>query len=287
MTAMTGFLGGMMKYFTLNNGLEIPAVGFGSVLESDVANFEEVYENAWSTGYRLFDTAASYGNQIALGKWLKNSDHARKEYFLTGKVAQSEQGYEEMLSAFQKTLTELQTDYLDLYLIHWPKEKPFFETWKALEHLYDEGLVRAIGLSNFEANHLDRLLTKAKIMPAVDQLETHPYFSNHVTHDYLEKLGIQHQAWSPLGHGGQELTDSVIKSLAEKYDKSTGQIILRWLYQKGVATIPKSTNTNRQKQNINLFDWALTPRDEQLIDLLQRGERVMGAPDENYSADRW
>lgn len=271
----------------LNNGIEMPMVGFGSVLEEDVSNFNSVYNSAWKAGYRLFDTAASYGNQIALGKWLKTLDCKREDFWLTSKVAQTEQGYEQTLSAFQNTLKELQTDYLDLYLVHWPKQATFFETWKALEHLYDEGLVRAIGVSNFEANHLDRLLTEARIVPAVDQIETHPYFSNHVTHDYLVSLGIQHQAWSPLGHGGKELNDPLIKQLAQKYHKTSGQIILRWLYQKGVAVIPKSTNAERQKQNIALFDWQLTPRDVALVDSLQRGERVMGAPDENYIADLW
>lgn len=262
-------------------------LGFGSVLESDTTDFSAVYDSAWQSGYRLFDTASSYGNQTAFGHWLKARGHIREDYFLTSKVAQKEQGYENVLAAFQQTISELQTDYLDLYLIHWPKEATFFESWKALEHLYDEGLVRAIGVSNFEANHLDRLLTQAKILPALDQLETHPYFSNHVTHAYLEELGIQHQAWSPLGHGGQELNDPMLKQLALKYNKTVGQIILRWLYQKNVAAIPKSSNSLRQKQNISLFDWQLTLPDERRIDGLQKGERVMGAPDENYKADLW
>ncbi|MFC4651495.1 aldo/keto reductase [Lactococcus nasutitermitis] len=271
----------------LNNGSEMPMLGFGAVLETDVVDFNETYTHAWQAGYRLYDTASSYGNQIALGKWLKSLDCKREDYWLTSKVAQYEQGYKETLSAFEKTLKELQTDYLDLYLIHWPKEKTFFETWKALEHLYDEGLVRAIGVSNFEANHLDRLLTKAKIVPAVDQLETHPYFSNHVTHAYLKKLGIQHQAWSPLGHKGAELNDPTLEKLAQKYNKTIAQIILRWQYQNGVATIPKSTNAQRQRENIDIFDWQLTAADIESIDLLQKGERVMGAPDANYSEDKW
>lgn len=275
------------NFVTLNNGVKMPVVGFGSVLESDVSDFDAVYNQAWENGYRLFDTASNYGNQIALGKWLQTLGCKREEYWLTSKVAQNEQGYEQTLNAFQQTLRELQTDYLDLYLVHWPKEQTFFETWKALEYLYDHGFVRAIGVSNFEANHLDRLLTQARIMPAIDQLETHPYFSNHVTHNYLKQLGIQHQGWSPLGHGGQELNDNRIKELAQKYHKSPGQIILRWHFQKGVATIPKSTNPERQKQNIGIFDWALTKRDEQIIDGLQKGERVMGAPDENYTEDKW
>ncbi|GAB2025170.1 aldo/keto reductase [Lactovum odontotermitis] len=271
----------------LNNGVEMPMLGFGSVLESDVPNFRAVYESAWDAGYRLFDTAADYGNQTALGQWLINSGRKRESYFLTGKVAQYEQGYEETLAAFQKTIKELQTDYLDLYLIHWPKEKPFFETWRAMEKLYDDGLVRAVGVSNFEANHLDRLLTKAKIVPAVDQIETHPYFSNHVTHAYLEELNIQHQAWSPLGHGGAELNDVKISESSKKYGKTPAQVILRWHYQRGVAAIPKSTNTVRQRENISIFDWQLSPQDEKIIDSLQKGERVMGAPDENYKADLW
>ncbi|AYG00140.1 aldo/keto reductase [Lactococcus allomyrinae] len=275
------------KFVTLNNGIKMPILGFGSVLETDVSDFDAVYNSAWNKGYRLFDTASNYGNQIALGNWLQTLECNREEYWLTSKVAQDEQGYEQTLAAFQKTLKELQTDYLDLYLIHWPKEKTFFETWKAMEELYDEGLVRAIGVSNFEPNHIDRLLTRARIMPAVDQVETHPYFSNHVTHDYLKKLEIQPQAWSPLGHGGQELNDNKIIELAQKYHKSVGQIILRWLVQKGVTAIPKSTNFVRQEQNISIFDWSLTPIDEQAIDELQKGERVMGAPDENYTEDKW
>jgi diketogulonate reductase-like aldo/keto reductase len=200
--------------FTLSNGVEMPKLGFGTYAATESDNFTVAMNHAIETGYRLFDTAAMYGNQPDLGNYFANdSGLKRDEFWLTSKVGQKEQGYEETLAAFKNTVKELKTDYLDLYLIHWPKEKPFFETWKALEHLYTEGYVRAIGVSNFEANHLDRLLTQATIVPMVDQVETHPYFSNHVTRDYMQSLGIQHQAWSPLGQAA-DLTDPVIIELA-------------------------------------------------------------------------
>jgi diketogulonate reductase-like aldo/keto reductase len=265
----------------------MPMLGFGSLGVDDVTDYNQSMQAAWDAGYRLFDTASSYGNQTKIGEYFAQSGLERNSYWLTSKVAQDEQGYEETLAGFSKTIKELQTDYLDLYLIHWPKQKTFFETWKALEHLYNEGLVRAIGVSNFEANHLDRLLTQANIVPAVDQIETHPYFNNHITHRYLEELGIQHQAWSPLGHGGQELNDPLIADIAEKHGKSAGQIILRFLFQSGVASIPKSTNPARMKQNIEIFDFQLSAFEMTQLQLLQTGERVMGAPDENYIEDKW
>jgi diketogulonate reductase-like aldo/keto reductase len=270
---------------TLNNGVVMPMVGFGTDLANSELTYEQVLDEAIQAGYRLFDSAASYGNQADLGAYLKRAPIDRSSLFLTSKVAQTEQGYEQTLAAFKQTTAELQTDYLDLYLVHWPKFNPFFETWRALEHLYKEGYVRAIGVSNFEAHHLDRLLTQATVVPAVDQIETHPYFNQHTLHGYLDALGIQHQAWSPLGRGAV-LQDPQLMMLAEKYGVSIAQIILRWHIQRGVAVIPKSGNPERMRQNLAL-NFVLTPVDMRLIDSLQRGERIMGAPDQNYTEDLW
>ncbi|MDR3190535.1 MAG: aldo/keto reductase [Lactobacillaceae bacterium] len=274
-----------MKTVTLNNGIEMPIVGFGTDAANADLSYAQVMDAAVDAGYRLFDTASSYGNQDELGAYLAQSGLARNSYFLTSKVAQTEQGYENTLQAFKDTTAALKTDYLDLYLVHWPKFDPFFETWRALEHLYKEGYVKAIGVSNFEPHHLDRLLTQATVMPAVDQVETHPYFNQHVLHDYLTELGIQHQAWSPLGRGAV-LNDPVLAQIADRYGVSIAQVILKWHVQHNVAVIPKSGNPVRMQQNLAL-DWNLTVTDMQRIDALQRGERIMGAPDENYVEDKW
>ncbi|TVV28534.1 aldo/keto reductase [Weissella cibaria] len=274
-----------MEFVTLNNGVKMPMVGFGTDAANAELTYNEVMAAATEAGYRMFDTAAMYGNQDELGAYLVNSGLDRSDYFLTSKVAQLEQGYENTLQAFKRTTAALQTDYLDLYLVHWPKFEPFFETWRALEHLYKEGDVRAIGVSNFEAHHLDRLLTQATVVPAVDQIETHPYFNQHVLHNYLTELGIQHQAWSPLGRGAV-LQDETLQGIATRYGVSVAQVILRWHIQHNVAVIPKSGNPARMAQNIDL-QFQLTPTDMARIDALQRGERIMGAPDQNYTEDLW
>ncbi|MCT0020956.1 aldo/keto reductase [Weissella cibaria] len=274
-----------MEFVTLNNGVKMPMVGFGTDAANAELTYNEVMAAATEAGYRMFDTAAMYGNQDELGAYLVNSGLDRSDYFLTSKVAQLEQGYENTLQAFKRTTAALQTDYLDLYLVHWPKFDPFFETWRALEHLYKEGYVRAIGVSNFEAHHLDRLLTQATVVPAVDQIETHPYFNQHVLHNYLTGLGIQHQAWSPLGRGAV-LQDETLQGIATRYGVSVAQVILRWHIQHNVAVIPKSGNPARMAQNIDL-QFQLTPTDMARIDALQRGERIMGAPDQNYTEDLW
>lgn len=253
-----------MEFVTLNNGVKMPMVGFGTDAANAELTYNEVMAAATEAGYRMFDTAAMYGNQDELGAYLVNSGLDRSDYFLTSKVAQLEQGYENTLQAFKRTTAALQTDYLDLYLVHWPKFDPFFETWRALEHLYKEGYVRAIGVSNFEA---------------------HPYFNQHVLHNYLTELGIQHQAWSPLGRGAV-LQDETLQGIATRYGVSVAQVILRWHIQHNVAVIPKSGNPARMAQNIDL-QFQLTPTDMARIDALQRGERIMGAPDQNYTEDLW
>ncbi|MCM0582097.1 aldo/keto reductase [Weissella diestrammenae] len=274
-----------MRTITLNNGVEMPMIGFGTDISGDLTALEPTLTLTIQAGYRLFDTAASYGNQRQLGQFFSTAGIPRDELFITSKVAQTEQGYQQTLAAFEATTQALQTDYLDLYLVHWPKYGPFFETWRALETLYRAGKVQAIGVSNFESHHLDRLLTQATIMPAIDQVETHPYFNQHVLHEYLTTLGIYHQAWSPLGRG-QVLHDPVIAKIAERYQVSVAQIILAWHLQKNVAIIPSTTHAERIQENLNL-DFQLTVKDMAKIDALQRGERIMGAPDENYMEDKW
>lgn len=274
-----------MKSFTdkirLNNGVLMPHHGFGAYKLVDENELHRSLEAAVLAGYRLFDTAQFYHNEKYIGDFFRSSNLNREDYFITTKVWNTEQGYDKTLKAFENSLKRLKVDYIDLYLVHWPKIEPFFETWKALERLYDKGLIRAIGVSNFEAHHLDRLMTKANVLPAVDQLETHPYFPNHLLHRYLEELDIVHQAWSPLGRG-VALKEPALKKIGKKYGKTPAQIVLRWHVQNDVSVIPKSEKPDRIRENADIYDFELSREEMLIIQKLNRGERISHAPDVVY-----
>jgi len=271
-----------MKTYTLNNGVEIPQVGFGVWKVDNGQQATDVVLEAIKSGYRLIDTAAIYGNEEGVGAAIKQSPVPREELFITTKLWNADQGYEETLKAFDVSMEKLGLDYLDLYLIHWPVPlfDKYVETWKALEKLYKDGRVRAIGVCNFQTYHLERLIEESEIVPAINQVECHPYLSQEEMKVFCKENGIQMEAWSPLMQGGDALNHPVIKGLAEKHGKSSAQIILRWHNQEGVVVIPKSVTPSRIRENIDIFDFELSSEDLKAIDEVNCNLRVGAYPDE-------
>lgn len=262
---------------TLHNGVKMPWFGLGVW---QVANDEEVVtavKSALDTGYRAIDTAAAYKNEEGVGQAIKESGVAREDIFLTSKLWNADHGYESTLQAFEDSLQRLGTDYLDLYLIHWPKDG-FKDTWRAFEKLYEEGKIRAIGLSNFHQHHIEDLMTTAKVKPMVNQIEFHPLLTQEALRDFCKIQEIQFEAWSPLAHG-KLLDDPTLKEIGEKYGKSPAQVMIRWDLEHGVITIPKSSNPGRIKQNSEVFDFELTSEEVEKIDALNRNERTGADPD--------
>jgi diketogulonate reductase-like aldo/keto reductase len=264
----------------LNNGVEMPQFGLGVFQVSEGQEVEFAVSKALELGYRSIDTAAGYKNEAGVGKAVKASGLKREEIFITTKLANSKQGYDSTLKAYEASLKELDCDYIDLYLIHWPTPmyNRYVESWKALEKLYSQKLVRAIGVSNFEPEHLDNILEQCEITPAVNQIEFHPYLTQSTLLDYCSKKGIIVEAWSPLMQGGEVLKQEIITSLAKKYNKTPAQIVLRWDIQKGVITIPKSVHENRIRENMDIFDFELSSEEMAGIDALNRDFRTGGHP---------
>lgn len=273
----------------LNNGTQIPCVGYGTFrTPADVA--EKAVADAIKVGYRHIDTAAVYGNEEAVGKGIKDSGIAREDLFVTSKLWNDNRGYDEAKKAFQETLERLQMDYLDLYLIHWPANQKQFgtdaskinaETWRALEDLYDEGKIKAIGLSNFMPHHIVDLMKTARIAPAVDQIEVHPGWPHTEQVKYLQAHNILVEAWAPLGgQGAQVLTNPTILQIADKYNKTAAQISLRWVLQQGIVPLPKSIHENRMIQNTEIFDFALTDDEMRKISFLTNLGGQCADPDE-------
>ena len=251
------------KGFILENGVELPFQGFGTYLVKD----EGILLDALQAGYRHLDTARRYENEKEVGRAVKNSGIPRREIFLTSKVWKTELGYDKTLASFDATLQDLGVNYLDLFLIHWPMPYPgadwkplVTESWKALERLYEEGAVRAIGVCNFLPQHLLHLMKNANTMPMVDQLEFHPGYPQHTTTAFCPSHGIQAEAWSPLGRG-KLLEDPLILELAKKYGKSPAQICLRFCLQNNVLPLPKSSAPERMKANLDIFDFELELED--------------------------
>nr|WP_288932292.1 aldo/keto reductase [uncultured Allomuricauda sp.] len=264
--------------FELHNGVQMPYFGLGVYLSKDGSEVINAVKEALNHGYRHIDTASIYDNEEGVGKGIQESNVNRKDVFLVSKVWNTDQGYDATLKAFDASLERLGTDYLDLYLIHWPKGELSKETWKALEKLYKEKRVRAIGVSNFLQHHLEDLLTSTEIVPMVNQMEFHPYLVQQDLIDFCNSKGIQYEAWSPMMQGNIFDLD-IMKDLAAKYNKTIAQIVLRWDLQKGVVTIPKSSKKERIIANSDLFDFELSEEDIQLLDGLDKGKRFGPDPD--------
>ena len=265
----------------LSNGLPMPVLGLGVFLSKEGDEVINAVKYALDIGYRSIDTASVYRNEKGVGQAIRESGVARNEIFLTSKVWNTDQGYKQTLKAFEESLNLLATDYLDLYLIHWPKGERSKESWKALEELYRQGKVKAIGVSNFMLNHLHDFLPSCTIKPMVNQYEFHPQLLQGELLEFCHKNDIQPEAWSPIMKG-QVKDIPLLKDLAVKYQKSPVQIVLRWDIQKGVVTIPKSVTPERIKQNAELFDFELSEEDIRLIDSLDQNKRT-GADPNNFN----
>ena len=266
-----------MKKISLNNGIKIPALGMGGWSQSK----KEILA-ALEIGYRLLDTAAQYGNEEEFGAALSECNIPRNEIFLTTKLWTEDIRLRRVREAFFESLERLKTDYIDLYLIHWPAEG-YEDAWLIMEELLNEKKIRAIGVSNFEDFHLKSLKNHGgTIVPAVNQIEIHPYFSNSHVSRYCSTLGITLEAWCPLGGPlNMEARDPVIVDISKKYHKTPQQIILRWHYQQGTVTIPKTSNPTRMKDNLNIFDFKLNSDDMTLINSIDKNMRL-GANPNNF-----
>lgn len=263
---------------TLNNGVDIPALGFGVWQMEDLKECENAVIKAIQTGYRMIDTAAIYQNETAVGEAVKNSGVDRDELFITSKVWVQDHGYEKAKSAFQRTLNRLQMDYLDLYLIHWPYGD-FIGTWKALEELYQEGKIKAIGVCNFTVEKLEELKANSTILPVINQIELHPVFQQKELQVYDRENNIITQPWSPLGNGNANLlSNPALQAIAEKYAKTVAQVILRWHLQEGFVVIPKSVTPSRIEENFNVFDFELTEDEMNVVRSLDTGKRLFFDP---------
>lgn len=266
-----------MEYtFTLNNGVVLPAVGFGTY-KADQGG-EQVLRDALAAGYRYFDTASYYGNEELIGQVLQESGIPRSQLMLASKVWKTDMGYRQALDAFDASLRRLRTDYLDLYLIHWPRpdmtadwRQLDLDTWKALEELYDAGKVRAIGVSNFLPHHLQNLLEHCRIIPAVDQVELHPGYSQEGVRALCQAHNILVQAWSPIGRA-RMLGDPLLVELAARYGVSPARLCLRFALQLGVLPLPKSSAPQRMAENLDLFSFEISPQDmESILAMPQTG----------------
>lgn len=264
-----------MENMKLNNGYMIPEIGYGTWQSPDNEVTVNGVKAAIACGYRHIDTAAAYKNEESVGEGIKESGIARKDLFVTSKVWNTQRGYEKTIAAFEKTLSDLDLDYLDLYLIHWPASKKDYEnweeinleTWRAMTDLYKAGKIKAIGVSNFKPHHLEALM-KTEVKPMVNQIEFHPGFMQEETVKYCRENGILVEAWSPLGTG-RMLTNPDLQEIASHYGKSVAQICIRWCIQHDVLPLPKSVTPSRIEENSNVFDFEINAEDMQRIDALE------------------
>ncbi|NTU58477.1 MAG: aldo/keto reductase [Chlorobiaceae bacterium] len=254
-----------MQYVTLNNDVKMPILGFGVFQIADLQQCEDCVLQALETGYRLIDTASSYQNETAVGKAIQRSGIARTELFITSKLWIGDAGYEKTLNAFDKTLNKLQLDYLDLYLIHQPYGD-VHGAWRAMEELYSEGRIKAIGLSNFYPDRVMDMIVFNKVVPAVNQMETHPFNQQIETQSFLKGNNIQLESWGPFAEGKNNIFQNErLVSIAHKHGKTVAQVILRWLTQRGIVAIPKSVHKERMAENLDIFDFELAAEDMALI----------------------
>lgn len=267
---------------TLHNGVKMPWFGIGVFKVEEGPELVNAVKTAIKHGYRSVDTAAIYENEEGVGKGiqegLKEAGISREDLFVTSKVWNADLGYESTIAAYETSLKNLGLEYLDLYLIHWPVEGKYKDAWRALETLYKEGRVKAIGVSNFQIHHLEELRKDAEIKPMINQVEYHPRLTQKELKAFCQDNGIQLEAWSPLMQG-QLLDNEILQEIANKHNKSVAQIILRWDLQKGVVTIPKSTKEHRIIENANVFDFELTTEEMEIIDELNQNLRVGPDPD--------
>lgn len=275
-----GFI--MQPQIKLNNGVTMPQFGLGVWQAKDGQEVESAVTTALSCGYRLIDTAAVYGNEQGVGRAIAASNVPREELFITTKVWNADQGYEQTLAAFEKSAQRLGLDYIDLYLIHWPVpvKDAYIDTWRALEKLYVDGKVRAIGVSNFTPDYLDRVINESIVVPVVNQIELHPHFTQEELRAYCKKRNVAVESYSPLGGAGSDLlNEPILKTIGDQYNKSAAQVVLRWHIQNGLIVIPKSVTPNRIKQNINIFDFTLSDSDMLSINALNTNTRVGSNPE--------
>lgn len=258
------------KSIKLNNGTYIPSIGFGTSLVTGDECIQ-IIKTAIKAGYRHIDTASAYKNEEEIGEAIKQSNINRKELFITSKVWKDSMGYENTLKSFENTLKNLKLEYVDLFLVHWPKnndDKLNIDTWRALEKIYKEGRAKAIGVSNFLKHHLKIILNNCDVIPAVNQIEFHPGLIRKETIDFCKEKNIVLEAWAPLGKG-KMLSNEILLNIAKKYNKSVAQLCLKWCLQNNVIPLPKSENMERMKQNLDLFDFEITQEDMNTINNME------------------
>jgi diketogulonate reductase-like aldo/keto reductase len=265
---------------TFNNGVEIPQIGYG-VFQVDPAETERNVSLALETGYRHIDTAAVYQNEEGVGKALSNAGLPRDQVFVTTKLWNADQGFDSTLRAFDTSMAKLGLDVLDLYLVHWPTPARdlYLDTWRAFERLYSEGRVRAVGVSNFQPNHLRRLFDESDVRPVLNQVELHPYLAQDDLRAFHDEHQVVTEAWSPIGQGRGLLSDPAIGAVAEEHGRTPAQVVLRWHVQRGTVVIPKSVTPERIASNLEVFDFELSREDMATLGGLDRGERLGPDPD--------
>jgi diketogulonate reductase-like aldo/keto reductase len=263
----------------LNTGINMPAIGFGTWQIDNQSEAKDAVKTALDIGYRLIDTAKVYGNEEGVGKGIKESGLDRSEIFVTTKLWNGDQGYASALKAFDESLKRLGLEYLDLYLIHWPATDKRAESWKALQKIYDGGLAKNIGVSNYTVRHLEELLESSKVVPSVNQIEFHPFIYDEQKEvlDFCKQKGIIVEAYSPLARA-KDLSNTTLHAVAVRHGKTIAQVMLRWAIQHGTVPIPKSTNSGRIKENFNVFDFELAEEEMSTINRLSSGNRVTWDP---------